>query len=126
MQADSLKKQLGQEGEAEAARFVEQQGFRILERNYRCRLGEIDLVAEKGIDLFFIEVKSRRTTDGVSPLELVPYPKQVHISKVAQYYFAKKRVEGKNGRFALVIVDYSGPSPACQLVPDIFDLAWGY
>lgn len=126
MQPDSWRKKLGREGESLAGRYLQGQGFRILERNYRCRLGEIDLIAQKGDDLFFIEVKSRRSTDSVSPLELVPHSKQVHISKVAQHYFAARKSAGRQGRFALVMIDYGKSLPTCELVPDIFDLAWGY
>ena len=126
MQPDFEKKRLGREGEELAAEYLKGNGFHLLEQNYRCRLGEVDLIAEKGEDLFFIEVKSRRSVEGVSPLELVPYPKQVHISKVAQHYFASKQVRDRNGRFALVIIDFQGPSPEVQWIPDIFELAWDY
>ena len=126
MQPDFLKKKLGKEGEAAAADYLKGKGYQVLERNYRCRLGEVDLIAEKGTDLFFIEVKTRRSQQAVSPLELVPYPKQVHISKVAQHYMAVKKPEGRNGRFALIVVDSSGPDPSLEFYPDIFELAWGY
>ncbi len=126
LQADSAKKALGREGEATASEFLNKQGFRVLERNYRCRLGEVDLIAEKGGDLFFIEVKTRHDTDTVSPLELIPRAKQVHISKVAQHYYAAKRVGERQGRFALLIADYGKNPPQCELLLDIFDLAWGY
>ena len=89
-------------------------------------MGEVDLIAEKGEDLYFIEVKSRRSVDQVSPLELIPDSKQRHISKVAQYYYAKKRIEDRAGSFALVVVDYSSGSAVCSWIPDIFDLNWGY
>ncbi len=125
LQADLLKKKLGQEGEGIAASFLERQGFRLLERNYRSRWGEIDLIAEKGGEIFFVEVKTRRDTDTVSPLELIPYPKQVHISRLAQKYVAAKGLQDRTGRFCLVVVQ-GGPTPQCEWIPDIFELAWGY
>ena len=125
LQADFDKKELGREGEELAARYLEKQGYRVLERNYRSRWGEIDLIAEKGGELFFVEVKTRRDTDTVSPLELIPYPKQVHISRLAQKYVAAKGWQNRTGRFCLVVVQ-GGPTPQCEWIPDIFELAWGY
>ena len=120
------QKSLGREGEALAAEFLVRQGYRILERNYRCCLGEIDLIAEKGGDLFFVEVKSRRSLEEVSPFELISDSKQRHLSRVALHYVACNRFHDRNGSFALVAVDYSGPRPQCELVLDIFDLQAGY
>lgn len=126
MQPDFLKKKLGREGESRAAGFLKENGFRLLEQNYRCRLGEIDLIAEKDGELHFIEVKSRKSFKDVSPYELIPYPKQLHISKVAQYYWAKKKIKDQTGRFSLLIVDWEGERPSCEWVPDIFNSVYGY
>ncbi|MBI2068162.1 MAG: YraN family protein [Deltaproteobacteria bacterium] len=126
MQPDFLKKKLGREGEEEAVQFLKNRGFQIRERNYRCRLGEIDLIAEKEKALYFVEVKSRRSLEGVSPYELVPYPKQLHISRVAQQYYASKKIVDQAGSFALIIVDFEKTPPFCEWVPDLFLLQWGY
>jgi putative endonuclease len=125
MQADLNDKELGKTGEEIGARYLEKLGFRILERNYRCRLGEVDLIVEKKGVLSFVEVKTRRSVDAVSPLELISKTKQVHISRVAQHYFATKK-ETRGADFALLIVDWSGPHPVCELIESAFPLAWGY
>ncbi|MCL2670172.1 MAG: YraN family protein, partial [Syntrophaceae bacterium] len=55
------RRQTGQQGEAVAAAHLGEQGYRIIDRNYRCRFGEIDLIALEGETLVFIEVKCRRS-----------------------------------------------------------------
>lgn len=123
---DRGRKEFGKTGEEIAASYLEKNGFRILERNYRCRLGEVDLIVEKEDRLLFVEVKTRRSTDAVSPLELVPPSKQRHISRVAQHYVAAKGFQERTGDFALLIVDWSREVPSCELIEGAFSLAWGY
>ena len=65
---------------------MEQQGYEILEYNYRCRMGEIDIVARQGGYLVFVEVKNRRDGQTGDPLEAVDRAKQRRISRTAQYY----------------------------------------
>ncbi len=119
-------KELGQEGERVAADYLVGLHFEVLERNYRTRLGEIDLIVRRGDRLLFVEVKTRHSFQKVSPLELIPRQKQLHISKVAQHYIARKRITDLACEFALVIVDYSGEHVACELLEGIFMCSWGY
>ena len=72
------------------AEYLKTQGYEILEKNYRCRIGEIDLIAEKDGYLVFVEVKYRRTGQKGDPAEAVDYRKQKKISKVAEDYCWKK------------------------------------
>lgn len=80
------KRQVGGTYEKLAAGYLEQKGFVILEYNYRCKIGEIDLIAKDGTYLVFIEVKYRKNAAGGSPLQAVGRTKQRTISKVADYY----------------------------------------
>lgn len=77
--------------EKKAAEYLEEQGYEILERNYRCRLGEIDLIAKEGEYLVFVEVKYRKNSAGGDPAEAVNFSKQRVISKVAAYYLMRER-----------------------------------
>lgn len=86
MQNKVNKRVLGSEKERAAAVFLEQQGYRILQMNYRCRIGEVDLVARHGEYLVFVEVKYRASAACGSALEAVDYRKQQSILRVAQYY----------------------------------------
>ena len=80
------KRKTGQEQEVKAACFLKTQGYQILERNYRCKKGEIDLIAREGQYLVFVEVKYRNTEHSGSPLSAVNPRKQHRISRVALEY----------------------------------------
>src|SRR3989442_9274902 len=77
---------LGEEGERAAARFLEARGYRILERNYRTRRGEIDLIAEDGRMLVFVEVKVRLDDRFGGPAAAITRAKQARIARLAQQY----------------------------------------
>ncbi|MCI9136854.1 MAG: YraN family protein [Lachnospiraceae bacterium] len=75
--------------ESRAAEFLEDQGYRILHRNFHSRYGEIDLVASQGRYLVFVEVKYRKDDRGGHPLEAVDKRKQQRVRKTAEYYCLK-------------------------------------
>ena len=77
---------LGSSAERAAADFLRERGYHVLERNFRCRGGEIDLVALDGSTLVFIEVKMRRTIARGAPIEAVTPQKQARVRKAAQSY----------------------------------------
>lgn len=77
---------LGSGGERAAADFLVKRGYHILERNFRCRGGEVDLIALDGGVLVFIEVKSRRTLSRGAPIEAVTAVKQARVRRAAQEY----------------------------------------
>src|SRR5579883_1151683 len=77
---------LGRTGERLAGEHLIRCGYRILERNFRCRYGEIDLVAEEGLDLVFVEVKTRRGTAYGRPEDAVTVAKQRKIIVAANHY----------------------------------------
>ena len=76
--------------EKKAAEYLKKQGYEILAMNYRCRIGEIDIIARDGEYLVFVEVKYRSSAAGGAPEEAVNYKKQRVISKVASYYLMKE------------------------------------
>lgn len=97
------KRQTGAEHEEQAARWLEQQGLCILERNFYCRQGEIDLIAEDGRYLVFVEVKYRRDGQAGHPLEAVGVYKQKKLIRAAQAYCHKHRIpEERACRFDVV------------------------
>src|SRR2546425_9914210 len=89
---------LGEEGERAAARFLEARGYRILERNYRTRRGEIDLIAEDGRMLVFVEVKVRLDDRFGGPAAAITRAKQARIAGVCQQYLGGRAVWGRPGR----------------------------
>src|SRR5829696_6898197 len=98
---------LGDRGENVAARYLRNQGFRILTRNFRCPLGEIDIVARDGRTLVFCEVKTRSYEDqggGVTPEEQVNPTKRHQITKAARYYLSRYGTVQPPARFDVVAV----------------------
>ena len=80
------KRQVGTQYESMAVQYLTEAGYHILERNFRCRTGEIDIIAKDGAYLVFVEVKYRASAASGSALEAVDYRKQQSILRVAQYY----------------------------------------
>lgn len=85
------KRTLGGEYERLAAEYLTKQGLEILDRNYRCRQGEIDLIARDGSYLVFVEVKYRSGSGMGDPAEAVGFYKQQHIRAAARYYLYQNR-----------------------------------
>ncbi len=89
-----------------AAQYLERKGYRILVYNYRCRMGEIDLIAKKEGTLVFVEVKYRRTNNRGTPLEAITKKKQRVISQCANHYLLYSKQTNVCCRFdAIGILD---------------------
>lgn len=95
--------QLGKKGEGLAAEFLIGQGYTILERNYTCFCGEIDLIARHNRTLIFIEVKTRSSENFGHPTEAVTHQKQRKITQVAEHYLLTHD-EDADGRFDVISV----------------------
>ncbi len=98
------RKKLGNRGEKIAANFLRKQGYRIIEKNYHNRLGEIDIVAKEDESIVFVEVKTRRSTDFGLPEEALSYDKRRRLSKLALGYLAHRRIKDTNCRFDVVSI----------------------
>ncbi|MDD3218605.1 MAG: YraN family protein [Lachnospiraceae bacterium] len=100
------KRAIGTNQEIKAAEYLKNQGYEILERNFRCRIGEIDIIARDGRYLVFVEVKYRKSTRYGGAVYAVDYKKQAKISKVADYYMLKNQIpENSACRFDVVAID---------------------
>jgi putative endonuclease len=111
---------VGRSGEKYAVEFLRARGFEILARNYRCGKSEVDIVAQHGKVISFIEVKTRRTSDFGHPAEAVTRSKQREIAKVAEYYICTKGSADVSYRFDVVVVFLGGPQPVVELIEDAF------
>ena len=80
---------LGRWGEAQAAQFLRRKGYRLVAAGWRCRFGEIDLIAQKGGYLAFVEVKLRKSRDFAQAREAVDCHKQRRLRTAAQLYLAE-------------------------------------
>lgn len=100
-------RELGREGEAIAARHLEDAGWTVLERNYRAGRNEVDLIVKRGRTVAFVEVKSRRGTGFGHPLEAITGHKQGEITKVARAWLrARGGLRGLSLRFDAVAVSF--------------------
>ncbi|HVH22840.1 MAG TPA: YraN family protein [Pseudonocardia sp.] len=100
----AAKDDLGRRGEQVAAEFLEQQGLVVLSRNWRCRHGELDLVATDSAVLVVCEVKTRSGTGFGEPAEAVTGPKAARIRRVTQAWLAAHRVGWVEIRFDVLAV----------------------
>lgn len=111
---------LGGHGERLAADYLERVGMMIVERNYRCRAGEIDLIALDAETLVFVEVKLRR--GDFEPLEAVDARKQGQIARAAFDFMLRRGLMTSPARFDVVAVCSTGPSSwECRHLADAFD-----
>ena len=111
---------LGRQGEDLAAAYLAAQGYRLVQRNYRCRLGEIDLVAWDGRELVFIEVKTRSTRTFGSSAEAVSSQKQARLLRLADCFLQEHRLSDAPCRFDVVAVDASLEPPGVDLIRGAF------
>lgn len=112
----------GKRGEDIAVDHLRQQGYQILERNYRCPLGEIDIVARDQDVIVFVEVKSRQTEAFGDPEMAVGKTKQKKIALMAMYYLANKYCSSLNARFDVVAVKILPHRQEVKLIRDAFAL----
>jgi putative endonuclease len=95
----------GARGEAQACRLLEQQGYRVLAKNFRCRGGEIDVVAQDGDVLVFVEVKERSGSSHGAPYEAVTSEKRRRIIHAARLFAARHGLSERPIRFDVVSID---------------------
>ncbi len=112
----------GKKGEDIAAACLRKEGYRIIERNYRCLYGEVDIIAMDAGDVVFIEVKSRKSDNFGSPEEAVNIIKQRKISKVALNYLQKKGLTDHNARFDIVAIRFMPQGNRVKIIKNAFDL----
>ncbi len=106
------RKELGKRGEDAAATYLGRVGFDILERNWRTRAGEVDIVAKEGATLVLVEVKTRRTIRAGTAEEAVSPTKQRRIGKLAAAYVQQMDAEPEDIRFDVVTIHVLAPDRA--------------
>ena len=113
---------LGDRGETAACDFLKKKGYEILEKNYRCKLGEIDVIARRSERLAFIEIKTRTSDRLGLPQEAVDLRKQEKILKIAEWYLKEKKIERAPLAFDVVAVLWKeGQAPEMSLITDAFE-----
>ena len=113
---------LGRRGENLAARELRKRGYEILERRWRSRIGEIDIVASDQGTIVVVEVKTRSRTDYGSPADAVDARKQRKLIQLAQAYLRARRLRGVNVRFDVVGVTIcGGERPKVEVLRSAFE-----
>jgi putative endonuclease len=116
--------QLGESGESFAVNLLKKNGYQIIEQNYRCNLGEIDIIAKEGDVITFVEVKARGSDGFEEPKSAVTPEKQRKISMVALHYLKETEQMNEKARFDVVAIRLFPEDPDAQIIKNAFDLAY--
>ena len=112
---------LGKSGEDRACRELERRGYAILARRYRTRFDEIDIVAQDGPVIVFVEVKARTSLRYGDPAEAVTLHKQTKVSAMALDYLSRRKLQNVPSRFDVVAVEFA---PGGTLKVEVFQNAF--
>lgn len=118
--AGDRRQSLGKVGEELACGELVRRGYAILERRYRSRYGEIDIIAEAGETLVFVEVKARSGDVFGGGGAAVTRQKQQRIVRLAEEFLARRRIVDRPCRFDVVTVDVGGVQPLVEVYPHAF------
>lgn len=113
----------GKKGEKIAISYLRKQGYKIIETNYKTRLGEIDIIADDKDCISFVEVRSKNSLSFGLPEETIIRKKQEQVSKLALAYIKRYNLEDRSARFDVVsIQDIDSPEPQIKLIKNAFEL----
>jgi putative endonuclease len=116
--------ELGKFGEELAYKKIKRLGYKKIIRNYRCPQGEVDLIANDGDTLVFIEIKTRRDKSVGYAKEAVNARKRRQLSKVALFYMKSNNCFETRARFDVIAVSLKGGKPLIEVIKNAFDLAY--
>ena len=116
--------ELGKRGETLALKKIKRLGYKKIIRNYRCPLGEVDLIARDRDTLVFIEIKTRKGRSTDYAKEAVNARKKRQISKVALAYMKSNDCPDAKARFDVVAVSIGRDKPEIEVIKNAFELAY--
>jgi len=116
---------LGEMGEKLALKNIKRLGYKFIAKNYRCPLGEIDLIARDGDCLVFIEIKTRRGRSIGYAKEAINKRKMRQISKVALAYMKANNCCDVKARFDVIAINIKDDREEIEIIPNAFDLEYG-
>ena len=114
MSLNNGRQLLGKEGERIAERYLIKKGYKLVERNYRCPSGELDLIVLDRRVVVFVEVKTRTGHAFGTPFEAVEFRKQQKMTQAAQYFLAQKGLQQRDARFDVVGISWPGRQPVVE------------
>jgi putative endonuclease len=113
---------LGREGERIAELFLKKKGYRLVERNYRCAAGELDLIVLDRRVIVFVEVKTRTGSGCGTPMEAVEFRKQHKMIRTAEFFLNAKKLTQREARFDVVGISWPGAEPLIEHIENAFEL----
>jgi len=123
MPEGNQKQLLGKEGERLAERYLKKKGYRLVERNYRCPAGELDLIALDRQVIVFVEVKTRTDDRFGGPLDSVHWRKQQSMIRAAQFFLSQQSLHHREARFDVVGVSFVDQKPVVEHVQNAFEFS---
>jgi putative endonuclease len=115
------KKALGDWGEKKAVEYLQKHGYTIIESNFNCRYGEIDIIAKEGPVWCFVEVRTRKSNSFGRGFESITAVKRTHITKTAIFFLNQRRLDDAPARFDVVSIDfYSKTDFRIELIKNAF------
>ena len=111
----------GKKGESTAAEYLASGGIKILDRNFRCPLGEIDLVAKDGKTIVFVEVRARQVDGLCSPEESISIYKRRRLTRAALWYLKQRGLLGSYARFDVIAIRWNGEEPEINWIVNAFE-----
>ena len=118
----NLKQFFGKRGEAAAESYLRKKGYIVVERNYRCALGEVDLIVLHGRVIVFVEVKTRSGDRFGTPAEAVERRKQRKMIQAAQYFLTHHRLGERDARFDVIGISWPGREPRIEHIENAFQV----
>jgi putative endonuclease len=122
MTLNSAKILLGKEGERIAERYLKKKGYKLVERNFRCTVGELDLILLDRRVIVFVEVKTRTGSGFGTPLEAVEFRKQRRMTRAAQFFLTANNLTQRDARFDVVGISWLGSQPVVEHIENAFEL----
>ena len=114
---------LGKDGERIAETYLKKRGCKIVQRNYRCAVGELDLiVVDRGV-IVFVEVKTRSGLGYGGPLEAVAHRKQRKMIQVAQYFLNENKLASRDSRFDVIGITWANGKADVHYVQNAFEVS---
>jgi putative endonuclease len=115
----SLNQKKGSVAEDLACQYLSRQGLSVIERNYRCRVGELDLIMEDGASLVFVEVRSRRDNRYGTSAETITPTKQRRLIRAAQFFLQQRRLDAPC-RFDIIAISQERDKLNLEWIKDAF------
>ena len=115
---------MGKQGETDAVNLLKKKGYRILERNYRTKAGEVDIIARHRGTIVFVEVKARGNHHYGNPKYAITPRKKRNLSMAALSYLKKTGQSNAKARFDVVAIVHTGGAQSVEVIQNAFELAY--